>query len=126
MHVKVFRRICSKDETLRKGNSDKEALITICRTFSKLWIPLLTDSINSRVERNIFSDLAKTALVVRLDKEKRIKNDISNFGPVRILNMSKKQLLHGMEKVFLPQISAYQQNCNSQHVVIHFIEEWRK
>ena len=79
MHVKVFRRICSKDETLRKGNSDKEALITICRTFSKLWIPLLTDSINSRVERNIFPDLAKTALVVRLDKEKRIKNDISNF-----------------------------------------------
>ena len=72
MRVKVFRRICSKDETLPKRNSDKEALITICRTFSKLWTPLSTDSINSSVERNIFPDLAKTTLVVRHDKKKPI------------------------------------------------------
>ena len=89
MRVKLFRRICSKDETLSKGNSDKEALLTICRTFSELWTPLLTDSINSSVEHNIFPNLAKTALVVPLDKEKPNKK-ISNFGPVRTLNMFKK------------------------------------
>ena len=38
--------------------------------------PLLTKSINSSIEHNIFPDLAKTALVVPLDKGKPNKNDI--------------------------------------------------
>ena len=96
---------------------------------------LLTKSINSSIEHKIFPDLAKTALaVVLLDKGKPNKNDISNFLPVSILNMFseiyerviKNQLLHGMENVFSPQISAYGNNYNSQHVLIHLIEEWRE
>ena len=70
--------------------------------------PLLTKSINSSIEHNIFPALAKTILVVPLDKGKLNKNDISNFRPVNILNkfakvcerIIKNQLLHGMENVF--------------------------
>ena len=93
----------------------------------------LTKSINSSIEHNIFPDLAKTALFVPLDKGKPNKNGISNFRPLSILNtfskiyekVIKNQLLHGMENVFLPQISAYRKNYNSQHVLIHLTEEWR-
>ena len=68
------------------------------------------------------------------DKGKPNKNDIANFRPVSILNtfskiyerVIKNQLLHGMENVFLPQIPAYRKNYNSQHVLIHLIQEWRK
>ena len=77
--------------------------------------PLLTKSINSSIARNIFSDLAKTALVVSLDKGKPNRNDISNFRPKSILNtfskiyerFIKNQLFYGMENVFSPQASAY-------------------
>ena len=47
--------------------------------------PLLTKSINSSIDYNIFPDLAKTSLVVPLDKGKLIKNDFENFRPVSIL-----------------------------------------
>ena len=40
---------------------------------------LLTKSINSSIAQNIFLDLAKTSLVIPLDKGKPNKNDISNF-----------------------------------------------
>ena len=67
-------------------------------------ILLLTKSINSSIEHNIFSDFAKTALVVPLDKGKPNKNDVPNFKPVSILNtfskiserVIKNQLLRGM------------------------------
>ena len=93
--------------------------------------PLLTNSINSSIEHNIFPDLAKAALVVPLDKGKPNKNDVSNFRPVSILNtfskiyerVIKNQLFHGMENVFSPQISAYRKNYNWQHVLIRLIEE---
>ena len=96
--------------------------------------PLLTKSINSSIEHNIFPDLAKTALVVPLDKGKPNKKGIANFRPVSILNtfskiyerVIKNQLLHGMENVFSPQISAYRKSYNSQHVLIRLIEEWRE
>ena len=76
---------------------------------------ILTKSINSRIEHNIFPDLAKTAQVVPLYKGKPNKNDITNFRHVSILNtfskiyetVIKNQLLHGMENFFSPQISAY-------------------
>ena len=70
--------------------------------------PLLTKSTNSSIERNISPDLAKTALVVPLNKGKPNQNDIANFRPVSILNtflkiyerVIKSQLLNGMENVF--------------------------
>ena len=96
--------------------------------------PLLTKSINSCIEYNIFPDLAKTALVVPLDKRKPNKNDIVNHRPASILNLFSKiyekviknQSLHGMENVFWPQMSAYRKTYNSQHVLIRLNEEWRE
>ena len=38
----------------------------------------------------------------------------------------KNQLLHDMENVFSPQISAYRKSYNSHHAFIHLIEEWRE
>ena len=35
----------------------------------------------------------------------------------------KNQLLHAMENVFSPQISAYRKSYNSQHVLIRLIDE---
>ena len=80
--------------------------------------PLLTKSINSSIERNIFPNFPETALVVPLDKGNPNKNDIAIFRPVSILNtfskiyerVIKSQLLHDMEKVFSPQISAYRKS----------------
>ena len=96
--------------------------------------PLLTKFINSRTEHNIFPDLAKTDLVVPLDKGKPNKNDIANFRPVTTLNtfskiyerVTKNQLLHGLENVFSQQICAYRKSYNSQHALIRLIEEWRE
>ena len=38
----------------------------------------------------------------------------------------KNQLLHYIENVFSPKISAYQKIYNSQHVLIHFIKKCRE
>ena len=84
-------------------------------------IPLLTKSINSSIEHNIFPDFPETALVVPLDKGNPNKNDIANLRPVSILNtfskiserVMKNQLVHSMENVFLPQISTYIKSYNS-------------
>ena len=38
----------------------------------------------------------------------------------------KNQLLHGMENVFSPQLSAYLKNYNSHHVFIRLIEKCRE
>ena len=96
--------------------------------------PLLTKSINSSIKHNIFPDLANTVVVVPLDKGKPNKNVIAKFPPMSILNtfskiyerVIKNHLLHGMENIFSPQIAAYHKSYNSQHVLIHLIEEWRK
>ena len=95
--------------------------------------PLLTKSINSSIEHNIFPDLAKTVLVP-LDKGKPNKNNIANFRPVSILNtfsniyerVIKNQLLPGMGNVFLPQISAYRKSYNLQYVLIRLIERMER
>ena len=88
--------------------------------------PLLTKSINSSIERNIFPHLAKTTLVVPLDKGKPNKNNIENFRPVSILNTFSEiyERVYGMENAFSPQIFAYRKSYNSQHVLIRLIEEW--
>ena len=51
--------------------------------------PLLAKYIDPSIA-HIFLDLAKTALVVPLDKRKPNKNGISNFRPASILNKFSK------------------------------------
>ena len=127
-------------EKLIQGLNPKKAtgIDTIPQKLIKVTVeflaPLLTKSINSNIEHNIFLDLAKTALVVPLDKGKPNKNDLPNFRPVSILKtfskiyerIIKNQFLHGMENVFSPQISAKALSYNLQHVLIGLIEEWRE
>ena len=85
--------------------------------------PLLTKSINSSIEHNIFPDLAKTALVVPLDKGKPNKNDIANFRPVSILNTFSKIYERVIKNQLLHAISAYRKSYNSQHVLIPLTDE---
>ena len=77
------------------------------------FVALLTKSINSGIEHNIFPDLAKTAVVAPLDKGKPNKRDISNFRPVSILNTFSKMY----EGVIKNQL---------QHALLRLIEEWRE
>ena len=86
--------------------------------------PLLTKAINSSIAQNVFPENAKPALAIPLDKGKPSKNEMSNFRPVSVLN--KDQIVCGMEKYFLPFLSAYRKNHSLQNILISFTEEWRK
>ena len=54
--------------------------------------PLLTTAINTSIKLNIFSDSAKIASVVPLDKGKPNKNEISSFRPFRPIKCFFKNL----------------------------------
>ena len=51
---------------------------------SNFLAPILTIAINYSIENRVFSENAKVATVVPLDKGKPDKNDISNFRPVSL------------------------------------------
>ena len=51
----------------------------LIKVAAKFLTPLLTKSINSSIDYNIFPDLAKTSLVVPLDKGKLIKMILKTF-----------------------------------------------
>ena len=96
--------------------------------------PLLTKAINTSIEQNVFSENAKTASVIPLDKGKPNKKEMSSFRPVSVLNtfskiyerVIKDQIVCGMEKYFSPFLSAYRKNYSSQNILISLTEEWRK
>ena len=73
--------------------------------------PLLTKAINTSIAQNVFPENAKTASVIPLDKGKPNKNEMLNFRPVSVLNIS---------------VSAYRKNYSSQSILISLTEEWRK
>ena len=82
----------------------------------------------------MFLENAKVALVTPIDKKTDDKNSLLNFGSTSILNcfskvyenVLKTQLVEKMSHLFSPFISAYRESYNTQHVLIRFIEEWRK
>ena len=82
---------------------------------SNFLAPILTAAINSSIENSVFPENAKAATVAPLDNGKPDKNDISNFGPVSLLNTFSKfygrvikyQLVLSMENYFSPMVSAY-------------------
>ena len=51
---------------------------------SNFLAPILTIAINYSIENRVFSENAKVATVVPLDKGKPDKNEISNFRPVSL------------------------------------------
>ena len=94
----------------------------------------LSIAINNSLKYGVFPDDANIASVVPLDKGKPNKDEISNFRPVSILNTSseiygkviKDQLGSGLDKYFLPFISAYRKGYSTQHVLTRLVEEWRE
>ena len=71
-------------KAIQGSNSKKAAGIgttspKLIKVAANVLTPLLTKSINSSIEHNIFLDLAKTTLVVPLDKGKPNKNDFQIF-----------------------------------------------
>ena len=85
---------------------------------------LLTKVINTRISQNGFTETAKTASIIPLDKDKPNKNEISNFRPVNILNtffkdyerLIKDQMLCGIEKYFSSFLSVYRKSHSLQNV----------
>ena len=94
----------------------------------------LTKTINDSLIMAIFADATKIAAVSPIDKGNDNKNSISNFGPVSILSVFSKifevviknQLALYVENIFSPFLSAYPENCSTQHVLIRLVEDWKK
>ena len=82
----------------------------------------------------MFSENAKDASLIPIDKETDDRTSVLNFCPISILNcfstvyenILKTQLVEKMNKLFSPFISAYRESYNTQHVLIRLIEELRK
>ena len=99
-HVKETFRFHFVNETeikkLIQGLNSKKAtwidtiLPKLIKVAVNFFTPLLTKSINSSIDYDIFPDLAKTALVLPLDKGKPNKSDVANSRPVSILNVFSK------------------------------------
>ena len=95
---------------------------------------LLAFAINNSISTSAFPNSAKIASVVPIDKKTDNKYVISNFRPVSILNyfskvyenVIKNELLKSMNVHLSPFISAYRKNCNTQHVLLMLLKEWRE
>ena len=92
----------------------------------------LSIAINNSLKYGVLPDDAKIASVILLDNGKPIKNEISNFKLVSILNtfskiyekVIKDQLVSELDKHLLPFISAYREGHSTQHVLSRLVEEW--
>ena len=79
----------------------------------------------------MFPDDFEITSVIPLDKGKTNKNEISNFGPVSILNtfskIYEKSIKDELVSRYLsPFISAYRKGYRTQHVLTHLVEGWRE
>ena len=82
----------------------------------------------------MFPENAKVASVTPIDKKTDDKNSVLNFRPINALNcfskvyenILKTQLVEKMNNPFSLFVSAYRESYNTQHVLVRFIEEWRK
>ena len=94
----------------------------------------LSITINNSISTSTFPNNAKIASVVPIDKKTDDKYVISNFRAVSILNCLSKvyenvienELLTFMNVHLSPFLSAYRKNCNTQHVLLRLLEEWRE
>ena len=84
----------------------------------------------------MFPENGKVASVTLIDQKTDDKNSVLNFCPISVLNcfskvyenILKTQVADKMNNLFFPFISfyAYGESNNTQHVLIRFVEEWRK
>ena len=93
----------------------------------------LANIINNDISNNNYSEHAKTATVRPIFK-KDDRTKIKNYRPAGLLNIFSKiyeRFLHenltDYVDSFLSKFrSAYRKSCSSNHVLIHFIENWKK
>ena len=88
--------------------------------------------INNDIENCAFSDDAKIACVRPIFK-KDVRNKLSNYRPVSILNVFSKvyeryiheNLTQHVNKILSKFISAYRKQYSTNHVLKRLIEEWK-
>ena len=89
---------------------------------------------DNNFKHNISPSNAKAACGKLLDKEIKNKHSVLNFRPASVLNtfsninekLSKNFLVSEIEMFLLPFLAAYRKSCNTQHVLIKMIAEWRE
>ena len=92
----------------------------------------ITNIINQDIERNRYSEEAKSALVRPIYK-KDDRSKIKNYRPISLLNgLSKvyERYLHDKltsysVKVLSQFVAAYRKSYSSNHVLLRLIEEWK-
>ena len=94
----------------------------------------LSQSVNNSIKIGMFPENANVISVTPTNKKTDDKNSVLSFRPRNVLNCFSKvyenilkiQLVEKMNNLLSPFISAYRESCNTQHVLIRLIEEWRK
>ena len=125
--------------TILKSLNSKEAsgidkiLTKLVKLASEFLAEPLSIAINNSISISTFPNNAKIASVVPIDKKTDDKYVISNFRPVSILNCFSKvyenvinELLKSMNVHLSPFLPAYRKNCNTQHVLLRLLEDWRE
>ena len=122
---------------LKSLNSQKAAgtnrlPIKLVKLASEVLSKPLSIAMNNNITWSTFRDKAKAATVVPIDKKTDSKYNVSNLRQVSLLNCFSKiyenyiNNLNSMNNYIFPYVSAYGEGCNSQHVLIRLLEEWRQ
>ena len=130
--TKYIKSLLQKVNTKKAVGIDSTPPKLVKLTAEPLSQPV-TEAINICIKQNNFPNNAEVASVVRLDKGKSNKYDISNSRQVSVLNTSKiyeqvikEQIILGTEKFLSPKISAYRKSYSTHHVITSLIEDWRE
>ena len=108
----------------------------ILKTCAHIISEPLSQIINQSIEKGIFVDTGKIALVTPLYKNPKAgsRQDISHYRPLSVLTSFSKiferyyldSMLNHVNKILDKHISAYRKGHSCQHVLLKLTEEWRK
>ena len=124
----------ARQVTTKKASGTDKIPTKLVKLASDFLSSPLATAINNSLASSKFSDIAKVATVIPIDKKTDDKYNISNFRPVSLLNCFSKvyeniincRLVDSMYDNISPFISAYRKNYNMQHVMIRLLEERRE
>ena len=94
----------------------------------------ISKALNNCITSYTFTENAKFATVVPINKKTDDKYVISNYRPISLLNgfskiyetHLKNYLVSSMNQYISKPVSAYREHYSSHHVLIRLLEEWRK
>ena len=110
-----------KSLNIKKAFGADKTPTKLVKLASSFLSKLLGTAINYILASSKFSDIAKVATVISIDKKTNGKYDIFICRPVSLLNYFSKVYENITKCIYnniLPFISAYRKNCNAQHVII--------